>query len=907
MLNPQHGALTLALALFGLAVPLVAGADSCQPADDEMFATGSLAPTVSMTDLKLGTDDSVVVSSDSIGLAEDADPLAGPNSTALEPTVAAGHEADAGTTGDGSLAGDATTPTPTTPATQVPTPTTPATPTPTPSSSVAQAGAVADSPVALVAGESVSLNAGRVSVQPDRYDLSGGVRVRSGSYMLTSEQMSYEPHSGLATIPGVVDVSLPAVRLRTADIRLNLGTDKLSTGELNFALPEASYYGRSLSADLDLDGQVLALGRTYLSRCHGDKPTWLFRATRTTIDIGNNIVRVHNPVLRVGKVPVFYFPYFSFPANGKPTSGFLAPAISYSERAGFLVNVPYYLRLSDRHDMTLSPSWWSVSGLQYNHQYRFLSRYVKGLVNLSVLDSAAPEDARPTYWGYDTRLVTEHGRHSARLYYQGVTDRQYTRRYSTGLELENFARREQITYSFAGEDLNVYLSYARWRESFHPVPGETIRFDENYQRPYVDVSYDVPGLPAGLRLRLDVEARNDELSTRSALEGGPADALIQAQTSRGRLWLEYAHALGGGNISYGGVADYLSYQRVEKADHPEGNFLHQFYVDWRWRWARRTATALHHYSVRWRQLNNPARDRVVSSIFSSTPENWIPSTIFSLNPYVGEDYVPRQQVSALLFEGSHHFGRARQSPHWGWRLGGRHNNALRTPSFLPPQTQPGTGVEGANALARAGGTGDATALDSSTGGAGGANALTGVQAFGVLTVDGPVAGVYFNLPRVLSDAAQAFDFVELPEPRTLVYHGQYLDLDAAGRFEFEYARATESNYREWFLRWHKSTVHNLYDIAWRRRASVIDSALANTRIRIIEFWYLNLGVQYNFLSVVDSSAAVGFSYISCCVAVSVRFSRNLYEKFSIGFKLDLFSGQGARKPFNWNLPAYLEE
>ena len=182
-----------------------------------------------------------------------------------------------------------------------------------------------------------------------------------------------------------------------------------------------------------------------------------------------------------------------------------------------------------------------------------------------------------------------------------------------------------------------------------------------------------------------------------------------------------------------------------------------------------------------------------------------------------------------------------------------------------------------------------------------------MQAFGVLTVDGPVAGVYFNLPRVLSDAAQAFDFVELPEPRTLVYHGQYLDLDAAGRFEFEYARATESNYREWFLRWHKSTEHNLYDIAWRRRASVIDSALANTRLRIIEFWYLNLGVQYNFLSVVDSSAAVGFSYISCCVAVSVRFSRNLYEKFSIGFKLDLFSGQGARKPFNWNLHAYLEE
>ena len=962
-------ALVIALVLSGLTTSFAAGADSCSPADDELFATGSLSPIVDTTALKLGTDDTLTPSSTSTGLEADAtdispsssnstghelDTVSGStpspsNSTALESTAATGHEAETTDTTPSPPNSTAlevlSTDTPPLPSnsTALERPATSGTgpesivvdsTTLTLEPSASQAGAIADSQAgAPSAAVSVSLSAGHVLVQPDRYELSGGVLVRSDSYSLSAEQITYEPKSGRASIPGVVDITMPSVRVRTTDIQLYLSSDTLSTGELNFALPEASYYGRSLSADLNLNGQVLALGRTYLSRCHGDNPTWLFRASRTTIDVGNNIVRVHNPVLRVGKVPVFYFPYFSFPASAKPTSGFLAPAISYSERAGFLLNTPYYWRINNRHDMTLSPSVWSVSGLQYNHQYRFLSRYVSGVVNFSVLDSAAPEDARPTYWGYDTRLVAETGRHRARLYYQGVTDRQYTRRYSTELKLKNFAHREQLTYSFNGEDLNVYLSYARWRESFHPVPGQTIRFDENYQRPYVDISYDVPGLPSGLRLRLDVEVRNDELNTRSALEDAPIDALLQAQTSRGRVWLEYAHALGGGNISYGGVVDYLRYQRIEKADHPDGDFLQQFYWDWRWRWARRTASALHQYSVRWRQLYNPARERVVSSIFSSHPENWIPTTIFSLNPYVGEDYVPKQQVSALLFEGSHHFGRTRPTLHWGWRVGGRYNNALRSTAFLPPQTLPSTGAQAATAIslnALTGGAVDASALagagnasalagagnanaPTSAGnanaltGAGNASALTGAQAFGVLTVDGPVTGVYIDLPRVLTDAAQAFDFVELPEPRTLIYHGQYLDLKSAGRFEFEYARSTESAYREWFLRWHKSTTHNLYDLAWRRRASAVDTALASTRMRIIEFWYLNLGVQYNFFSAADSSAAVGISYISCCVAVNINFSRNLYEKFSIGFKLDLFSGQGARKPFNWSVPAYLQE
>ena len=91
--------------------------------------------------------------------------------------------------------------------------------------------------------------------------------------------------------------------------------------------------------------------------CHdGNVPLWQIRARRVIHDQKERQLYFHDAQFRVLDVPVFYLPRLRLP---DPTldraTGFLIPTVVSSTELGFGVRVPYFIKLGDHRDLTLTP------------------------------------------------------------------------------------------------------------------------------------------------------------------------------------------------------------------------------------------------------------------------------------------------------------------------------------------------------------------------------------------------------------------------------------------------------------------------------------------------------------------------------------------------------------------------
>jgi LPS-assembly protein len=84
-------------------------------------------------------------------------------------------------------------------------------------------------------------------------------------------------------------------------------------------------------------------------------PTWQVRAARVLYDRARNRIRYEGARIELFGLPLIPLPFLSHPAVGTPGSGLLVPDIRLDRTNGLELALPYYLRLSERMDLTLTP------------------------------------------------------------------------------------------------------------------------------------------------------------------------------------------------------------------------------------------------------------------------------------------------------------------------------------------------------------------------------------------------------------------------------------------------------------------------------------------------------------------------------------------------------------------------
>jgi LPS-assembly protein len=108
------------------------------------------------------------------------------------------------------------------------------------------------------------------------------------------------------------------------------------------------------------DGRYSQLYKAAVTSCRvcteDDAPLWQIRARRVIHDAETRQLFLEGAQFRVGRVPIAYFPRLRLP---DPTvtrlTGLLTPSLYNSTLLGFGIKVPYFIRIGDDKDLTLTP------------------------------------------------------------------------------------------------------------------------------------------------------------------------------------------------------------------------------------------------------------------------------------------------------------------------------------------------------------------------------------------------------------------------------------------------------------------------------------------------------------------------------------------------------------------------
>lgn len=114
------------------------------------------------------------------------------------------------------------------------------------------------------------------------------------------------------------------------------------------------------------------------STCRPQDNAWHIEAQQINLDNKNNVGVAKNAKLFIGKWPVLYTPYFSFPTSKERKSGFLIPVLGSTNVGGVDFALPYYWNIAPNYDATITPHVYTKRGLMMGGQFRYLTEHSFG-------------------------------------------------------------------------------------------------------------------------------------------------------------------------------------------------------------------------------------------------------------------------------------------------------------------------------------------------------------------------------------------------------------------------------------------------------------------------------------------------------------------------------------------------
>lgn len=297
--------------------------------------------------------------------------------------------------------------------------------------------------------------------------LEGDVELRQGSFSVTGSEARYDQTSGQLAVTGPL-VSRGAGFVLTGDSAdYDTVTGRMDLNTATFLLHGPEIRGSASQLSRVGENQVdIRSGR--LTTCAPDRNDWAVVAAEIHLDREEGFGTARHVRLEVKDVPVFYWPWASFPIDDRRKSGLLYPSFgSSSAGSGAYLSLPYYLNLAPHYDATLNPQYIHGRGLFSEVEGRYLSRYGESVLQLGYInDDQDWRDENPGVdgerWGLDfsTRAGLGGG-WSAWGDYSVVSDEDYLSDLNRTLEISqatHLERRGGVRYLDSRQFLEAYLS-----------------------------------------------------------------------------------------------------------------------------------------------------------------------------------------------------------------------------------------------------------------------------------------------------------------------------------------------------------------------------------------------------------------------------------------------------------------
>ena len=226
--------------------------------------------------------------------------------------------------------------------------------------------------------------------------LEGDVRLSQGTFSAQGSRALYDQASGQMSLSGPI-VSRGQGFLLTGDsAEYDANTGEMEVNTATFLIHAAEMRGQAgyLSRP---SASIVNIQDGRLTTCSPDSNAWAIVASDIELDRAEGFGTATHVRLEVQDIPVFYWPYATFPIDDRRKSGFLYPSFGTSDTgSGLFMATPYYLNLAPNYDATVTPQYIHGRGLFNEVEGRYLSEYGESVLQLGYInDDQAFSDEFP--------------------------------------------------------------------------------------------------------------------------------------------------------------------------------------------------------------------------------------------------------------------------------------------------------------------------------------------------------------------------------------------------------------------------------------------------------------------------------------------------------------------------------
>ena len=199
---------------------------------------------------------------------------------------------------------------------------------------------------------------------------SGNVLLQRGDQFLGAENLRSDTETGNYVAEGNIRYSDSTIRLTAQRAEGNQDSDSHRISDIRYQL--VSRRGNGQAGSIDLQGAVGQLHDSTYTTCDPSQVVWQLHAPDIEVDNDTGFGTARNAVLRIGKVPVLWAPWFKFPIDDRRQTGLLYPKIGLSGRNGFEYEQPIYFNLAPNYDLTTTPQMMTKRGWAVENEFRWL-------------------------------------------------------------------------------------------------------------------------------------------------------------------------------------------------------------------------------------------------------------------------------------------------------------------------------------------------------------------------------------------------------------------------------------------------------------------------------------------------------------------------------------------------------
>lgn len=214
------------------------------------------------------------------------------------------------------------------------------------------------------------------SLQSDDRDtvhFSGNTRIRTNDDLIRADKASYTHSTGHMNLQDAVSLEREGTKIIGSSAEYNYRLHQGSFADARFEIhnQQQAIYGTAAKFE-QRDANKVVLQQSSYSSCKHPNPAWSLVANRIELDRKEDIGSASHIRLHLGGVPIFYFPYLSFPLSGARKSGMLFPSFGQSDRRGWQYYQPLYWNIAPEADATITPFVASKTGSGIESEWRYL-------------------------------------------------------------------------------------------------------------------------------------------------------------------------------------------------------------------------------------------------------------------------------------------------------------------------------------------------------------------------------------------------------------------------------------------------------------------------------------------------------------------------------------------------------